>query len=160
MNNRKWERGLWLAAMLVLARGTVAALRAPRASWTLVPVPAVPGPTAAPDSEALLDAISVIREGDLFRVERQPPARVPPVQTVIPQLTNPVPRPVVTGLIGGPPWSAVVEGIAGVEGATVLQVGQSIGDITLRAIRRDTIILRGKDSTWKLTVRNSWQKRP
>jgi hypothetical protein len=63
---------------------------------------------------------------------------------------------VVRGLIGGPPWSVIVEGIPGVDGSSVIRAGQPIGGIALRAVRRDTIILQGNDTTWKLTVRRAW----
>jgi hypothetical protein len=60
------------------------------------------------------------------------------------------------GLVGGPPWDALIEGIPGHEGAVVARVGQTLGGITVRAVRRDTVIARGMDTTWKLTIGRSW----
>jgi len=56
----------------------------------------------------------------------------------------------------GPPWQAVLEGIPGKQGSVVVRVGDVFGELRIRSIRRDTVVVQGADTTWKLTVRRTW----
>jgi hypothetical protein len=109
---------------------------------------------ARPDSDARDEAVVTITDENLFRAERRSPDEASVVAAGQPMQVKP-PKPVLSlrGILGGPPWDALVEGVPGHEGAVVLRAGQRSGDITVRAIRRDTVFLQGMDTTWKLTLR-------
>ena len=161
MRGHRAEFGLWVIALVILLTGVVTAARGGAAGSTAAgPLPVLPTMTAtSPTTDELIDAVGDIRNGDLFRIERAPPdsaaaAAAAPAMGIRPAVLTP--SLVLRGLVGGPPWSAIVDGIPGSDGAVVLRVGQSSGGITLRAVRRDTIILQGRDTTWKLTVRPAW----
>jgi hypothetical protein len=57
------------------------------------------------------------------------------------------------GLIGGPPWTAVVEGIPGREQGIVLRAGDTVAGLTVRDVRAAEVIVRGMDTTWTLRLR-------
>jgi hypothetical protein len=61
----------------------------------------------------------------------------------------------VTGIFG-PPWQAVVEGIPGREGGVVVREGEVLGELRVRSIKRDTVVVVGFDTTWALAVRRPW----
>jgi hypothetical protein len=161
VTSRSIETLLWAGAVAALCAGGSSArrlnaeVRAPRAVAT-ARVPALPEHR---DPDSLLAAIEVIAEGNLFRPDRSRPDSVP----AAPLAAGPPPPPAppkaplkLRGLIGGPPWDALIEGIPGHEGAVVARVGQTLGGITIRAVRRDTVIAQGMDTTWKLTLARSW----
>jgi hypothetical protein len=154
------EPALWGTSAILLIWLAAGRVRESRAT----PVRSAPAPIAAAPSaiemiapESLAAAVDLARDGNLFRRERQPSdpsAQVlggapPPMQPPQP----PKPHPVLRGLLGGPPWEAVLEGLPGREGNVVMRVGESAGGLTVRAVRRDTVILQGSDTTWKLTLR-------
>jgi hypothetical protein len=64
----------------------------------------------------------------------------------------PKPRLVLRGVLGGPPWEAVLEGIPGREGSVVVRTGEVIGGLTIRAIRNNAVFVQGMDTTWTLTM--------
>lgn len=158
------ERALWLAALLALVAGTVEAQRRSArllsvASPTLLPAIAVAPARASADS--LESAVEEIADRNLFRPERASAERHEGAQPTMPmamaQPPSAKPRLVLRGVLGGPPWDAIVEGIPGREGSVVLRAGQSLGGITMRAVRRDTAYARGFDTTWTLTLARTWQ---
>jgi len=56
------------------------------------------------------------------------------------------------GLVGGPPWNAVIQGIPGREAGVVLSVGDSVNGIRLDKIHVDTAFVSGLDTTWILVA--------
>jgi hypothetical protein len=162
------ERALWTVA--AITAGTAVTLV--RRSTTMgeagmhVPLPRIPAAPPRITASTLEAAVNDIADGDLFRPEREmpdPPAAGAPGAAAMPAGIQPLspPRPgrphlVLRGVIGGPPWDAVVEGIPGRDGATVVRVGQTIAGVTVRSIRGDTVFARGLDTTWTLTLVRSW----
>jgi hypothetical protein len=73
-----------------------------------------------------------------------------------PEPKAPRPTLVLRGIIGGPPWSAILEGIPGRQGSVVLRRGDTVAALVVRAVRRDTVVIEGADTTWRLTVKRSW----
>jgi hypothetical protein len=67
-------------------------------------------------------------------------------------VTPPKPRLVLRGILGGPPWDALIEGIPGREGSAVVRTGDKLAGLLIRSVRRDTVVVRGADTTWKLTM--------
>ncbi len=60
------------------------------------------------------------------------------------------------GLLGGPPWNALIDGIPGRETGVLLQLGDSANGVRFVAVRGDTVVLAGFDTTWSLTARRPW----
>lgn len=161
MSRRPIERALWLVTLLALAVGIVT-LRAGgsvamgASSTSVLPAAVRPPDRAAPES--LEVAVGDIADRNLFRPERasaEEREEAPPIPTAGVVAPSTRPRLMLRGVLGGPPWDAVIEGIPGREGAVVVRAGQSISGITVRSVRRDTVHVRGFDTTWALTLR-SW----
>lgn len=147
------DRMLWTATVVLLAV----------AAWTLRARPA-PTPPVGPahvhpalwfersNGDSLMLAASAISDGNLFRANRgtsdPSSAPVPPAGAVMPK-----PQLVLRGLVGGPPWEVLVEGLPGREGTTVLRTGQEVSGVTATSVRRGTAVLRGYDTVWTLTFR-------
>ena len=152
-------------AWAISALGVLAAL----GTWARATphVPATPSPSIrrAPslsriDTAGLGHAAGRIRDHDPFRVARRPadvrfsPWGVPNRPEQAPRIR---PMLALAGIIGGPPWSALVEGIPGRESGVLLNVGEESNGIRLTAVRGDTVLLSGFDTTWTLTPRHSWR---
>ena len=106
----------------------------------------------------LTSLASSIVARDPFRLERRPSTvafGVLPVAPTAPADPSRRPRLILSGIFG-PPWQAVLEGIPGREGSVVARVGDVFGELRIRSIRRDTVVVQGADTTWKLTVRHVW----
>jgi hypothetical protein len=104
---------------------------------------------------------SALRQHDPFRVDRRPTdVRYNPWATIAaapPPARPPRPPLAVGGIVGGPPWNALVLGIPGREGGALLSVGDTLAGIRVLRITRDTVYLAGLDTTWALTQRRTWQ---
>ena len=153
----------WAAAGVVVA-GCVGAWR------VAAPTPATgdvaPRPTIASMKPASMrdpaKAAVALRDRDPFRVDRRPTdVRYNPWEPAGPVAPPPAraPRPALSigGIVGGPPWNALVQGIPGREGGALLSVGDTISGIRVVRITRDTVYLSGLDTTWALTQRRTWQ---
>ena len=57
---------------------------------------------------------------------------------------------------GGRDPTALLEGLPGVEGPRVVRRGEHVGDLRVRTIARDHVMVLGPDTTWILTVREPW----
>lgn len=106
------------------------------------------------DADSLADAIDFVRDRDLFR-SPTPAAGGTPLSSshssVPPRLAGP--PLLLRGLTGGPPWQVVLEGVPGRSGNLVLRSGDEIGGLNIRAVVHDTVIIRGADTTWRLTIK-------
>jgi hypothetical protein len=105
--------------------------------------------------DQLADAVGDITDGNLFRLERQsaPAIAAPaPLPSGMPPAFPPRPRLLLRGILGGPPWDAVIEGIPGREGSVVARAGDKIAGLLIRSVHRDTVVVRGTDTTWRLTM--------
>ena len=149
--------GWWLCAPMSL----VAAF----AWWVAIPmdfvapgqsIPPTPRSARALDTSGLGAATSSLRTRDPFRIERKParlqftlsmPIPAAAVRVAVP----PPPRPLlaIVGLIGGPPWSVVIDGLPTGPGAVG---GETDSGKALRLVRvrGDTVVLAGMDTTWTL----------
>jgi hypothetical protein len=109
-----------------------------------------------PDSLALLVA------KDPFRLARTPattpydPLRDGP-DAVPDQPPPPKPILLLSGILWGREPSALLEGIPGIEGPRVVHPGDTVGGLTIRRIREQSVEVRGFDTTWTLLVRESWR---
>lgn len=98
-------------------------------------------------------AVREIIAANVFRHERHA-AEVAAQAIARPVAVRPAapsrPRLVLRGLVGGPPWDAIIEGIPGHEGSYVVRAGDSIGGLRIHSVHRDGAVIRGMDTTWTL----------
>jgi hypothetical protein len=62
------------------------------------------------------------------------------------------PTLVLRGIIGGPPWNAVIAGVPGHSGDVIVGVGERVDSIEVRAITAREVVLVGPDTTWRLLL--------
>ena len=121
-----------------------------------------PPDVRAPARDSIALAGAVLVRGNPFRFDRKPSAvpyqpeleGAPPPPPAAPKPPKPV--LVLRGIVGGPPWDAMVEGIPDRQGPVLVRRGDTLGGLTIRAIRRDTVIIQGADTTWRLTIKRAW----
>ena len=104
-------------------------------------------------------AAASLVEVDPFRAARRPsPIEYLPDLEGAPPPPPRAPRPAlaISGIIGGPPWSAVLEGVPGREAGAVVHPGDTLGGVRVHAVKRDTLVITGMDTTWRLIVRRAW----
>jgi hypothetical protein len=106
--------------------------------------------------ESIDVAAARVAETDPFRLERKPAsvAYKPELEGVAPPPKPPKPRPVLDGIVGG---AALLDGIPGQTATAILHVGDTLGGLRVRRIGRDTVVVTGADTTWRLTLRQAWQ---
>jgi hypothetical protein len=108
------------------------------------------------------DIASSFVEHDAFRLVRHPSPVIyrpeldgapPPPPVAKP----PHPALSVSGILGGPPWAALVDGIPGREGSTLVHAGDVFGGLTVRSVTADSVTIVASDTTWRLGIRRGWQ---
>jgi hypothetical protein len=157
MTGARIEIACWCAVAALSAIALLGA-RPVRRSVAATTVPRIGASDRAPsvDTDA---AVSALIATDPFRSARHasPVAYSPEIEGAPPPPPRP-PRPglAVSGIIGGPPWSAVLEGVPGRESGAVVRAGDTLGGLCVRAVRRDTVVITGMDTTWRLIVRRAW----
>jgi hypothetical protein len=67
------------------------------------------------------------------------------------------PRLAIAGILGGPPWTALLDSVPGHDGSVLVKKGDTLGGLRIRSIGRDTVVVQGTDTLWKLVVRQPWQ---
>ena len=60
-------------------------------------------------------------------------------------------QPVLRGILGGPPWSAIIAGLPALPGAVVMRPGDTVAGFTVVRMARDTVVLRGGGRSWFVT---------
>jgi hypothetical protein len=157
---RRTEVTLWSVAVLA---GLVAVLGwrdteqlAPEGLSPIAPLSAPPGRLT---SDSLVALAALIESGDPFRLDRHPAAVAyrADLDGGAPQPAPLRPALVLKGVLGGPPWEAILEGLPGREGSVLVTAGQRFGPLRVQSVRPDTVIVKGTDTTWVLTVRRVWQ---
>ena len=70
------------------------------------------------------------------------------------------PKPVLSlsGIILGRKPAALIEGVPGRDGSTLLQLGDTVAGLRLRSIANDRVVITGMDTTWTLRVREIWNQ--
>jgi hypothetical protein len=159
---RRWpggESALWTAAALVVL--VAARVYRPRAYAPARPAAIAPlRPLASARPDSLAAWAERFTDADPFRLERRPAdvAYRPELEGAPPPPPGP-PKPALAlqGILGGPPWEAIVEGLPGREGGVVVRVGDRAGALLVRRVTRDTVVIAGLDTTWTLTMRSAWR---
>ncbi len=154
--------GLWV--MLLAGLGTTTRLvTRPLAEVTLPePLTATARASGANPVRAPVESLAThLVTRDAFRVARQPAAVPydPHAATLSEQPAPPRPALSLLGIVwdGGEDPTALVEGLPGIEGARAVRRGDNVGDLRIRTIARDHVIVLGPDTTWILTVREPWR---
>jgi hypothetical protein len=156
------EHVLWTLAVISVSVGA-ASLRvdARAADSGIRSLLAAPEPLRSDASDSLEVSASAIVERDPFRVQRRPATvRFDPTGERGEAIAPPrPPRPMLSlkGTIGGPPWAAILEGVPGHDAALLVRSGDVVGELKIRFVLRDTVVVQGPDTTWRLTVRRPWQ---
>ena len=62
------------------------------------------------------------------------------------------PRPsfALKGIIGGPPWQAVIDGVPGQAPGVIVREGERFDQLLVRAVTRDSVVIQGPDTAWTL----------
>ena len=124
------------------------------------PIWPVPPPARTIDADSLAVLAEHITSADPFRLDRKPAAvayGAPDTTAVHAAGPAAPPRPplVLVGIVG-PPWHALVDGIPGHDGSTVIRAGQNVAGLRAGAITATTATITGMDTTWRLTVKRTW----
>lgn len=154
--------GLWV--MLLTGLGTTARLAIRPLAHAILPE-ATPSPArAAAGSVApvIVESLAAhVVERDAFRVARRAASVAYDPKTVAQPQQPPPPRLALSllGIVwdGGRDPTALLEGLPGVEGPRAVRRGEHVGDLRVRTIARDHVIVLGPDTTWILTVREPWR---
>jgi hypothetical protein len=91
---------------------------------------------------------------DPFRLSNRP-SRVrlgdapEPERPIVPRYRPPL---VLRGIMGGPPWTALVSGIPGERGTALLAIGDRRDSLWVRSIDATSVVLVGPDTSWVLTL--------
>jgi hypothetical protein len=158
------EVGLWAAAVVLVSLAGIrgwATASALSSYASQAPPWESEGPSAVliPRSDALVSASETFVARDPFRLERKPSGVA--YSLALEGAPSPAPRPprpviVVVGILGGPPWEALLEGVPGRPGSTLVRRGDTLSGLRVRSITKDTVRITDMDTTWVLTVRRAW----
>jgi len=158
MTSRWIEAALWSIGLAGAMRGavTIHAMHGDTRA-TVATMPVLTAVAKIPSADSLTEAVTAIVDDNLFRADRaavednpQPPSPVVGSEPPKP----PKPALALRGILGGPPWDAVIDGIPGHEAAMVLRAGQLTNGLSVRSVSRDSVVIRGMDTTWRLILRH------
>lgn len=105
--------------------------------------------TAMPETADLLAARNP------FRLSRRPGLSADDATVASESATPEVvvaPVYVVKGIVGGPPWLAVMDGLPGQPAGTVVRAGSTYENLRIRSVTRDTVVLEVDDRTIRLAM--------
>jgi hypothetical protein len=125
-------------------------------------VPALSTEQRGIDTRSVRSAAIELQNRNPFRMERSPTStrfgsmEVAPAADVAEAHVS-RPNLVLAGVIGGPPWFALVEGIPGREAGVALMQGEEVNGFRLVRLRGDTAVLSGLNTTWVLLPKQVWQ---
>jgi hypothetical protein len=108
----------------------------------------------------LSGALDLVVARDPFRMLRHPSPiafgaeALPQTQPTPPRQLPPL---TLAGIVGGPPWRAVLEGVPGRDAPVVVQRGDSVAGVRVRMVERDYVIVAGMDTVWRLALKRTWR---
>lgn len=110
----------------------------------------------------LANAARFVESHNPFRLDRQPAAVAfglpkPPLPVVAQAPAAPRPTLVLRGIVGGPPWQALLDGLPGRSGSALVQTGDRIGQFVIGTISREKVVVMGPDTTWTLAATPTWR---
>lgn len=158
MRVRVAERALMAGSVVAFV---VAPLRwraaAPPADVDDTPARIAPIRDSLVSDSALAEAEAMAVDGDPFRLSNSPPdVHFEPGSELSPIGGRAAPPPVrpafvLKGIIGGPPWQAMIDGIPGQPSGTIAAAGAKYNTLTVRTVTRDSVVIQGLDTAWVLT---------
>lgn len=159
--HRAAELTLWVAtlSLSILAGGRASDVIASKPNAGSHALDAAPLPVTRERPDVLRAAGEALVARDPFRLERRPSAV--PYSPALESAPPPPPRPphpalVIAGIVGGPPWEALLDGVPGRQGTVLVRRGDTLGGLRVRSVTKDTVRITGMDTTWVLTVRRAW----
>jgi hypothetical protein len=115
---------------------------------------------ASPSEDSLAEAEEMIASNDPFLLSNTAPTvRYDPesdgVNAANGNVALPPPRPtlVLKAIVGGPPWRAVIDGIPGQPAGVIVEQGNTFDRLVVRVVTRDSVVVRGADTSWVLSFR-------
>lgn len=106
------------------------------------------------DADTLEDANEIVVRQNLFRPSRSPSdvefGAPEPTADAAPAPARP--RLVLSGIVGGPPWAALIDGLPGKEGTTLVQLGDTLSGLRVQSVTARGVVVIGMDTTWTLTI--------
>lgn len=159
MSASKMELALWAVAVALAAIGVASALHAATGGDSVSPR-ALPAGRSLAAQAAALPGPGEIVDHDVFRLVRRPSpvAYRPELEGVAPPPPPPKLRPplALSGILGGPPWEALVDGFPGHDASLMVRKGDVVGTLRVRSVSADSVVIAGEDTTWRLGLRRSW----
>ena len=153
-----FERASWGGAVSLLFAAAYLWLgEKPLAGSSQSPSETQPPGAAQPDTNDLDAAVEEVIMRNPFRLSRRP-SGVPfgSEAQLTPQpapAAPPRPRLVLAGLVGGPPWVALLEGIPGRDGPVAVRQGDTLAGLSIRDVTRDGAVIADLDTLWRLTLK-------
>lgn len=111
-------------------------------------------PVQVYDLEALFEVADRIAERNPFRPLQTEGEgmRLASTGSYMPPLP-PRAEPILQGVVGGPPWQAIIAGLPGREGGVVVVPGDTVGGMKVRSVGRESAVLVAKDTIYSLTLK-------
>ena len=164
MRARRLRDVLWASTIVVVVLLPLGwRLGASRSESPARPLPAGERAIHRVSGDSLRVTATRVAEHDPFRTDHRP-AAVPfrADQDGSAEQAPPPPKPskphlTLSGIIGGPPWSAILDSVPGREGSVLVRKGDTLGELRVRSVGRDTVIVQGADTVWRLIVKRPWQ---
>src|SRR5262245_1733140 len=131
----------------------------PNESHRAVSVSPARPPADSMVDDSLASAEESIVSNDPFRIANSPSAvRYDPASESVQSngSTPPIlvrPSFVLRAIVGGPPWQAVIDGFPGQPAGAIVRTGTTLDKLTVSAISRDSVIIKGPDTSWTLSFR-------
>lgn len=114
--------------------------------------------------DSIASSADRIASRDPFRLSHAPatvpyaPERRGAAPAIQSRPVAPRPNLSVRGILGNSNlWRAILVGVPGHSEAVLVNPGDTLGGLRVRRITRDTVFVRGIDTSWALTVRGGWQ---
>lgn len=165
MRARIFVLALWFATAAAFGAGILRARSAlgGMAAWraTVWPAPAI---VVLADSDSLATLADRIAGSDPFRTARQPsqvaydPAHAGEPQPAAAHVGPNIPSLSVAGIVGGPPWIALVNGVPGRDGSASVRAGDTIAGTRVISIARTSVTFGMADTTWRLALQVPWPR--
>lgn len=165
MKARQVRNSLWILSIAVVLIAPIGwRMAAAESGMTIPPLTSGARELRRTSTDSLAKMAAHIAAHDPFRLDRHPasvPYR-PELDGVAVAAPPPPPKPpkphlAVAGILGGPPWTALLDSVPGREGSVLVKRGDTLGGLKIRSVGRDTVVVQGVDTLWKLVVKQPWQ---
>lgn len=158
---RRTEWVVW-GVSFVVAVSTIVGMRTGVRVQSMAPSsPTSPASVMMFDGEHFDSLTQHIVDHDPFRVDHHPaavafgeqaPSAAPAVVT-----PSPLRALALRGVVGGPPWQAVLAGVPNRNGNVVVREGDTLAGLRVVRTRRESVVLQGRDTVLTLTLTHTWQ---